>query len=174
MSNPSQDLSKILWNDSYAKSSYSTEQYNEHTLEQYKIYLEMADRVSGRRDIANAFFLTLHGFCLGAAGSLIDKGYTTDPKWALIFPLSVLLLLCFFWWRLIVSYKQLNGAKFQIVGEFESRLPASPYKGAEWNNLLKSGKDRKAYWPLTHLESKIPWIFAVGYIIAVVALIWAT
>lgn len=174
MSNAPQDLSQILWNDTPPSNGYqSPDQYRDHVLEQYKIYLEMADRISGRRDIANAFFLTLNGLCLGAAGALIDKGYSFDPKWALLFPLTVLLLECFFWWRLIISYKQLNGAKFQIVGEFEVRLPASPYGKAEWKHLLKGGTDRKTYWPLTHIESKIPVIFAVGYLIAAISL-WCT
>ena len=130
----------------------------------------MADRISSRRDVANAFFLTLNGIFLSAAGALIDKGYQFTPKWALLFPAFVLLLQCFFWWRLIYSYKQLNGAKFNIVGEFETRLPASPYRKAEWLTLLKEGKERSTYWPLTHLESKIPGIFAIGYIAAAVAL----
>ncbi len=171
MSNPPQDLSKVLWNDVPPNNGYASEdQYREHILEQYKVYLELADKISVRRDVANAFFLSLNGLCLGAAGSLIDKGYSFTPKWALLFPLAVLLLECFFWWRLIISYKQLNGAKFQIVGEFESRLPASPYRKAEWETLLKHGADRKTYWPLTHLESKIPIIFFVGYLIAAISL----
>ena len=171
MSNPTSDLSRILWNDTPPKNGYaSEEQYREHTLEQYKLYVEMADRISARRDTANAFFLTLNGLFLGAAGALIDKGHAFTPKWALFFPLSVLLLECFFWFRLIISYKQLNGAKFNIVGEFETRLPASPYRKAEWITALKEGKHRKTYWPLTHLESKIPVVFAVGYLVAAVAL----
>jgi hypothetical protein len=165
------DLSDVLWVKPSSKNGYkSEEQYREHIIDQYKTYLEMADRISSRRDIANAFFLTLNGAFLGAAGALIDKGYSFEPKWALLFPLSVFLLECFFWWRLIISYKQLNGAKFNIVGEFESKLPASPYREAEWIHLLKEGKDRKTYWPLTHLESKIPVLFAIGYIIAAIAL----
>ena len=73
MSKIPQDLSRILWNDSKAQNGYTDEnQYREHVLEQYKLCVEMADKVSGRRDIANTFFLTLHGICLGAAGVLID------------------------------------------------------------------------------------------------------
>jgi hypothetical protein len=171
MSTSSDDLSKILWNDTPPKNGYaSDDQYHEHVLEQYKLYVEMADRISNRRDVANAFFLTLNGLFLGAAGALIDKGYEFSPKWALLFPLAVLLLECFFWWRLIISYKQLNGAKFNIIGEFEMRLPASPYRKAEWFHALKEGKDRNVYWPLTHLESKIPVMFAIGYLIAASAL----
>lgn len=168
---PFGDISKILWNDNLPQNGYSSlEQYREHILEQYKLYVEMADRISSRRDIANTFFLTLNGLVLASAGALIERGYSLSQKWALIFPLLVVLLGCFFWNRLINSFKQLNGVKFYIVGEFETRLPASPYRKAEWEALLKEGKDRKVYWPLTHVEAKIPWIFAAAYVFVAICL----
>jgi hypothetical protein len=171
LTSPSNDISKVLWIDDPVKNGYqSDEQYREHILEQYKLYVEMADRISSRRDIANTFFLTLNGLVLGSAGILIEKSFSLSQKWALIFPLAVLLLQCFFWNRLINSFKQLNGVKFYIVGELETRLPASPYRKAEWETLLKEGKDRKVYWPLTHVEAKIPLIFAGAYLFAAIAL----
>ncbi len=174
MSTPSSDISKILWNDNPVRNGYANEdQYRDHVLEQYKLYVEMADRISSRRDIANTFFLTLNGAALGSAGVLIEKGFGFTEKWALFFPLLVLLLGCFFWNRLINSFRQLNGVKFYVVGELEMRLPASPYRKAEWETLLKEGKDRKVYWPLTHVEAKIPWIFAGAYLLAAIALFCA-
>lgn len=168
MTSKKTDLSQILWNDSSPRNDYSSEeQYRQHVLEQYKIYLELADRVSSRRDVANSFFLTLNGAIVASLGYLIEKQTNLLSEWWMVlFPLFVLLLQCFFWWRLINSYRQLNGAKFQIVGEFESRLPASPYKKAEWDSLLEEGKNCKVYWPLTHLESKIPVMFGITYLIA--------
>ncbi len=160
-------LSDYLWNALPKK-----DQHLECILfEQYKLYVEMADRISSRRDTANAFFLTLNSLVLGSSAGIISKGILFEPKWLLVFPFLVLCLQLYFWRRLIISYKQLNGAKFQIIGELEKRLPASPYGQAEWVYLLKGGKDRNVYWPLTHLESKIPWIFLIGYVIALIALI---
>lgn len=171
MTSPSTDISTVLWNDNPIKNGYSSEdQYREHIIEQYKLYVEMADRISSRRDIANTFFLTLNGLALGSAGALIERGYSLSQKWALFFPLLVLWLLCFFWNRLINSFRQLNGVKFYIIGELETRLPASPYRKAEWEVLLKEGKNRKVYWPLTHVEAKIPWIFAIAYLFAAISL----
>lgn len=171
MTTPSTDISDVLWNDALIQNGYvSEDQYREHIIEQYKLYVEMADRISSRRDIANTFFLTLNGIALGSTGALIEKGYSLSEKWALIFPLLVLWLLCFFWNRLINSFRQLNSVKFYIIGELETKLPASPYRKAEWEALLKGGKDKKIYWPLTHVESKIPLIFAGAYFFAAVVL----
>lgn len=172
MSKMPDSISGALWNDKSLQNDYqSNEQYYEHVLEQYKLCVEMADRISSRRDIANGFFLTLNGLILGAIGFLSEKQNLLPSKWALLLPLAVLLLECFFWRRLIISYKRLNSAKFQIIGELESKLPASPYGKAEWDFLLKKGLDKKTYWPLTHLESKIPMLFGISYLIATI-LLW--
>ena len=50
------------------------ENYQDHLLEQYKLYVEMADRVSQRRDQSNRFYVTIISalvallVVLGAAG----------------------------------------------------------------------------------------------------------
>ena len=36
------------------------ENYKAHLLEQYKLYVEMADRISARRQTANSFFLSIN------------------------------------------------------------------------------------------------------------------
>jgi hypothetical protein len=165
-------LGKHLWNDQTAQNGYdSNSEYRRHVFEQYKLFVEMADKVSGRRDIANTFFLTLNGLILSGGAAIVDRGLVFKSKWMLAFPYFILVLEVFFWWRLILSFKQLNGAKFQIVGELESRLPASPYGNAEWKHLLKEGKDRKVYWPLTHIETKIPCLFFFGYTAALIILL---
>lgn len=167
------NLSSELWNQTVI-SQYSPgdEKCRDVIFNQYKLYVEMADKVSARRDTANAFFLALNSIVLSAGPTIIDKGYTFESKWLFLFPYVVLCMVLFFWWRLISSYKQLNGAKFIIVGALEEMLPARPYGKAEWEFMLKSGKDKKVYWPLSHIESALPWIFFVGYTIALLAVVF--
>ena len=66
----------------------------EHLLEQYKICVEMADRISARRNLANVFFLTLHTAIFAAIGFSIEKIELIDPKWLILFPIVGLLLFC--------------------------------------------------------------------------------
>ncbi|MCA9945336.1 MAG: hypothetical protein KC449_17755 [Anaerolineales bacterium] len=161
-----------LWNEDITVNSYgSTEQYREHVFEQYKIFVEMADRVSSRRNLANTFFLTLHTFLISAAGFLYEKGPTVNNSWLNIFPLIAVLALCYVWYRLLLSYRQLNSAKFKVIGEYEKILPSSPYWSAEWNAMGK-GKNPKLYRPLTDVEQYVPMIFAVLYIGAFVMLLF--
>jgi hypothetical protein len=51
-----------LWNMDVDTKSYegAGEKYRAAILEQYKLYVEMADRISGRRGLTNIAFLTLN------------------------------------------------------------------------------------------------------------------
>lgn len=137
-------------------------------LEQYKIYVEMADRVSARRGTANAFFLTLNSAIFAAIGFVWGRD-THPASWLLTFPMIVFVAQCFAWFWLVRSYRQLNGAKYAVIGAMEERLPASPYWRAEWK-ALGEGRDPARYWPLTHLEQWIPLLFAFVYISGFIAL----
>ncbi len=164
MTNNQNNLGDSLWNHSINPEHYDTvDKYQDHILEQYKIYVEMADRISSRRNLANTFFLTLNSIVLGTIGFAFDKILCIKNEYILFIPLIAILALCYVWWRLIKSYRQLNTAKYSVIGEMEKKLPASPYYFAEWN-ALGEGKNRKLYVPLTHVENWIPVIFAGGYI----------
>lgn len=163
-------LSDHLWNNNFIPQGQpASPETQKIILDQYKLYVEMADKVSARRDIANAFFLTINGAILSAGPAIVERGITFQNKAFFLFPYCVLVLQLYFWRRLIVSYKQLNGAKFQVVGAMEEHLPAYAYGKAEWEFLLKSGKDKGIYWPLTHIETKIPGLFFIGYTIALIS-----
>ncbi len=82
----------------------------------------------------------------------------------LVFPVIALLGECGAWFYLLRSYRQLNTAKYQVIGQLEERLPASPYWRAEWT-ALGEGKDRTKYWPLSHIEKWIPVLFAATYLV---------
>jgi hypothetical protein len=131
--------------------------YNPHLLEIYKAYVEMADRVSTRRQSANSFFLSINTALVALTGyvQLGQKtGQGTDFYW--IVSLAGMAL-CYTWYRLIKSYKDLNSGKFKVIHEMERRLPISPYD-AEWEALGR-GKDAKLYLPFTKVEMAVPWIF---------------
>ncbi len=160
-----------LMNPEINPDSYiSREKFQEHFFEQYKLYVEMADKISERRTSANTFFLTVNTFILGAIGFLYEKGPQNQNAVMLIAFGAALLALCYTWYRLIKSYRQLNGAKYKVVGEMERHLPSSPYWSAEWQSLGQ-GKDSQLYTPFTHLESLLPGVFAVLHVLAIAGLL---
>ena len=162
-----------LWNPAVDSADYVGDgaAHQSAILEQYKLYAEMADRVSARRSLTNTFFLTLNTAIFAVIGAFWKDRPTASP-WLLVFPLVALVVQCGAWFFLVRSYRQLNSAKYTVIGALEERLPASPYWKAEWK-ALGEGKDKAKYWPLTHLEQWIPTIFAAiylaGFITAVAA-----
>ena len=156
-----------LWNASVGPKDYEGpgEKYQAAILEQYKLYVEMADRVSARRGLTNTFFLTLNTGVFALVGALAGwKERPTVSPGILLLPLVIAVGQCVAWWWLVRSYRLLNGAKFKVVGALEERLPASAYWRAEWV-ALGEGKDWRKYLPLSHLEQWVPILFALVYVL---------
>ena len=151
------DLADSLWND----HAVTTPHVN-LVMEQYKLYVELADRISARRSLANIVFLTLNTAIFTAIG-IFWKNLPKASPWLGIFPLTVLVLQCLVWFWIIRSYRQLNAAKWAVVGAFEQRLPTSPWWSAEWT-ALGEGKDPSRYWPLNRIERWVPFLFGIAYI----------
>lgn len=143
------------------KSSYGP-QFETHLLEQYKLYVEMADRISARRINANSFFVGIHTALIAALTVLIKEKILLPTLLGLT-PFYVVILLCYIWWRIIKSYRQLNSGKFLVIHELEQLLPVAPYD-EEWN-LLGEGKNSSLYLPFTHVENFVPLCFVILYIL---------
>lgn len=144
--------------------------------EQYKLYVEMADRISERRQQGNAFFLTINTVIIAAlSGALI--GFDSAINFLGLPSQEVLMVgcalgafFCFTWWRLIASFDNLNTGKFYIIHQLETRLPAQPYH-AEWIRIGE-GRNRLFYLPFSRIERWIPVVFYFIYILG--ALLTAT
>lgn len=133
------------------------EKFRDHYLEIYKIYVITADKVGVRRQLASSFFLSINTVIIGLV-SYLQAG--SEAKTLIVFYLLISIsgmLICYMWYRLILSYKQINSGKFQVIHEIEEKLPLSPYN-AEWE-ILGRGRDSKKYLPFTHIERLVPWVF---------------
>lgn len=147
---------------------------NEHYFELYKLAVEMADRISARRGVANSFFLTVN------TGLVVLLGSRTEMRWyvavaGIVFATT--------WWALLKSYRDLNTAKFAIILAMEERLPVRVY-GDEWDRLksdpVRFALRREAVRPwlaqyreLGKVERIVPWVFAVIYLVELVRQITA-
>lgn len=139
------------------KNEYGDE-YNSSVLEIYKLYVEMADRVSQRRQNANSFYLSINTIFLGSF-ALFGGAKTGLFEVFLICVAGI--ALCVMWCQNIQTYKDLNSGKFSIINTIESLLPLAPYD-CEWE-MLERGTDSKKYRPFHRVESVIPWIFGGVY-----------
>jgi hypothetical protein len=165
------DVTPNLWNDEPTIQAYYAEvdKYQAAVMEQYKLYVEMTDRISQRRGLANTFFLTLHSAILSLFAVFCRDRPEGLSSWFLLPALTLTLGLCLAWFWLVRSYRQLNSGKFAVIGALERRLPASPWWKGEWKALRGEEREKSTYWALTHLEIWVPLLFGLAYIFVVVA-----
>lgn len=148
-----------LFNRFPPERPYATdEKHQAHLLDQYKLYVEMADRISARRQTANSYFLSINTALVGFVGYLTSKE-SSDYYWLLPF---AGVSLSYLWYRLICSYRDMNTAKFKVIHEIEKALPLSPYD-AEWEAIGR-GEQPKLYKPFTHIETGAPWVFILLHV----------
>ena len=155
-------VEKILFPRS--KKEYGAN-YDAHYLEIYKMYVAGADAISARRAFANNFFLSVNTALIGFIGYLGVGAKETQLAIGLAG-----IVLCFFWYRLLGSYKGLNSAKFEVILEIEKQLPLSPYD-AEWE-FLERGDNAKHYRPFTNTEMRVPFVFMILYAAAIAMAYW--
>lgn len=150
------------------KTEENGDQYQEHLLAQYRLYVEMADRVSQRREQTNRFYVTLLSAIVAVFIVPTRFGFSAEA-WNLIVGIlggSVSLS----WIVNILSYRILNSAKFKIIHDIEIQLPHAGFT-KEWEILQpKNGPPR--YLQLTKIEQAVPSLCLVLFIgIVVQALI---
>jgi hypothetical protein len=152
-----------------------SDKYHDQLLEQYRIYVEMADKISERRATANNFFLSVNGFLLSVLG-ILPQFTTTLAEFNLVWvPVVAVagMVFCRTWIQSIRNYAKLNEVKFTIIGEIEKKLPVKPYL-TEWEYLPRDGEVKEKveqgvkskvskYFPLTRLETKVPWVCMILY-----------
>jgi hypothetical protein len=112
-------------------------------LELYKLAVEMADRISARRAIANSFFLTVNTGLAALLGGNQLRWYVAVA--GIVFALA--------WWWLLQSYRKLNSAKFEVINSLEARLPRQIFS-EEWEHL-NSLKAPRRLWPYRALTAWI-------------------
>lgn len=134
----------------------------------YKLAVEMADRISARRGIANSFFLTVNTGLAALLGGQELRWYVAAAG----------IVLCITWWALLKSYRDLNSAKFDVILAMEQVLPARVF-GDEWDRLKKDPvklalrRDALRSWiaqyrELGRIERIVPWVFALIYIAEII------
>ena len=142
----------------------------EIAFDQYRMYVELTDKISERRQAANSFFVAVN------TGVVAFLSYVSPDKQLIrseriYFLITVAgIILCFLWYRIVRSYKDLNTARFAVIHEMEDLLPLRPYS-AEWQ-YVGQGVVSRLYKPLTHIEVGVPWLFFVLYCGAFLALVW--
>lgn len=119
----------------------------------FKLYVEMANAVSQRRDNINKFFLTL---TTAIPVLVLSRQDTNIYSLSIALPITIIeAAICGVWLYMLFAYKRLNKAKFDVILDLEQRLPYADFD-----------KERKTHEGpnLTDVEKYIPIILMVVYI----------
>lgn len=140
----------------------------EHLLEQYKIYIEMADRVSSRRLQTNGFFITIFSGLFAIVAFLFNKDtqLSVNLQNGLLWGIGLSgILLSILWRQSIDSSKILNSGKFKVINAIENKLPCPGYY-EEWDIVKRNG-----YNSASRIENWLAWIFLGFWISLIIYLI---
>lgn len=137
--------------------------YQEHLFEQYKLFIDSIEKTSDRRQQANNYFIAINTALISLIGLSFQIKIFENSPWPKILLAVLGIVICVIFYFLIRSYKQLNTGKFAVIHEIEKNLPLALYK-YEWK-ILGEGKNKAKYYPFSHIELWIPWIFGVLYFV---------
>lgn len=129
-------------------------------IDQYTAYVNTTLNVSNRRMQNNRFYVLLLSGTLAVISVLADTQVIAE-----IGLLAGLLgfALCVLWYLSIVSYKQLNSGKYEVISMMEKDLPVAPFDD-EWD-VLDKGQNWRTYITHTRVERKIPGVLAIPYVL---------
>ena len=130
-------------------------------LELYRLAVEMADRVSARRALANTFFLTINTGLAALLGGKELRWYVAAA--GIVFAIA--------WWWLLQSYRKLNRAKFEVINKIENELPLALFAD-EWQHL-ESSKAPPRLWPPSAVRAWIRGYHELGTVERVVPVAFA-
>lgn len=130
-------------------------------IEQYTAYVNTTLDVSNRRMRNNRFYVLLLSGTLAVISVLADTQIIQEVGLLLAGVLGS--ALCALWYLSIVSYKQLNSGKYEVIAEMEEELPFNPFD-REWE-ILERGENWRTYITHTRVERKIPFVLGIPYLI---------
>ena len=123
-------------------------------LEQYKLYVELADKFTDRRLQMHRFYFSILA-ALSGVFSFLYLNLKIDIN-HLLFIFSILgFIICYIWHSHITTFRQLATLKWNTVQKIEKSLPIQPYTD-EWPKPEPKPEDPKEYRKLTVAEKDVP------------------
>jgi len=126
-------------------------------LEQYKLYVDDAQKTSDRRSLTNNFFLSGITILFTAISFLFNN----NVKLALILLDSIGISLAIVWGLQLDYYNKLNSSKFTVINAVEKKLSANGFK-TEWD-IFKSKK--RLGLGASRLELFLPTVLCISFIV---------
>jgi hypothetical protein len=153
---------------SVSKDDYGSD-YNDHCIEQYKLFCQITEALASRRLVTNRLFLAIATALLALPNIL--KAISEPAKDNNIWVIPVFgIVFSFLWYRILLSYSTVATARYEIINAMEKKLPFKCY-AAEWNKI-KLSQHGKCYKAFSKIESWIPRCFLGFFILLFIMSNW--
>lgn len=148
------------------KADYG-DKFDNHLLEQYKQYTDIADRITQRRDQANVFYFSLVSALFAFISYIFQKGTINANNAIILAVISALgALICSSWYLYVMSKKELKRVKYRVISEMEKCLPYPCYTREK--QMIDEGRTNGKYTAVRAIEAYIPAILAMAYVVLLV------
>ena len=129
-------------------------------IEQYKLYVEMSNDISNRRDNCNKFYTVLTAAILTLTSFLYNSGF---PIYLLIIPIIMTVGISYNWINHIEEYRKINYAKLEVINNIEKCLPLKGF------TIEYEIKDDEGFKGLTHYDKNIPkFMLIISWILLII------
>ena len=137
-------------------------------LEQYKLWVQIADRVLQRKQYANMFFFAVNSAIIPLAIAFVVCAWHVGVvpnllAYVLLGTSAVGIINCLTWCYLLQYYHKLSSAKYEVVQRMEEKLGYRPYLDEQ--AILGRDKGKFYFRPLAKVESFAPLVFSPFYVI---------
>lgn len=139
-----------------------------HYLSIYLQYTSETENLIERRASNSRYFITINAALVSVVGLVLKLEGGSEPLWLTAVLLSGISV-CILWARIILSYRHLTGARFEVIQAMEEFLPTAPYT-KEWEMICGDPKYGN-YKSISDLERRVPWVLSLLYLILMLAVV---
>jgi len=164
------ELKRLLGDATVINSDYKGPETD--LFQQYKLYVESAEKNMELRALANRFMGIVNSIVLSASSYVIfevlrDNDLKWELEWIIVYvPGSLGIMVSIAWIKIINQYKEIYEDKFRLITELEKKMPATVYT-CERKIAIK-----ERYRDIAHSEMWIARVFFGLYGVIYISALW--
>ena len=143
--------------------------YKDELMDQYKMFQKSSEDLVSRRQTVNSFYISVNSALVAMMGIAIGIVDTQFKIYIVLFMSLTGIILDISWFKLLDAYGTLNSAKMKVIHLIEEQLSVALYE-TEWR-VMSDKLNNKKYRSFTESEKWIPKIFAMVYLVVIIAIV---
>jgi hypothetical protein len=135
--------------------------------DEYKFFVEDTNRLSDRRQTVTNTYISINSAIIGLITFLVAQGNLAGIKLGLIsFPIIVAgIVVCYFWEKLLLSYRQLLNFRFEKLKEMEGEMDGCHKLYQQETERFFGPGEKSNKLEFTKVELRLPIAFIALYVL---------